>query len=291
MKLLKYIMDTRTLLGCMAVFGSAFLFYLATVIIKWSKMAGLAIDPAMFAVTRFFLGFVVVVCVMVIRKKKIKIKKKRLLIGRALGNAMAVYCFFKGVDLTSVVQANILNMTYPLFVAVFSWIFLKEQRDVAAIVIVVIAFAGVVLILAPSGMSFNLNSMWGLVSGISAAVAIIYLNLSRQVHDTFTILFFMFGIGGIVLCCLFFDKITVPGTAELTYLFWCSAVAIAGQYLITIGFKYVTAVEGGIISSTRILLAALLGPLIAMDPALSPAGWIGAVLIFSCNVCLALKKV
>ncbi len=290
MNFLKYITNIRILLGCMAVFGSAFFFYLATVIIKWSKLAGLAIDPAMFALARFSLGFVIVAFTMIILKKKIIIKKKRLLIGRALGNTLAVYCFFKGVDLTSVVQANILNMTYPLFVAVFSWIFLKEQRDLTAIIIVIIAFAGICLILAPSAISYNLNSMWGLASGIFAAVAIIYLNLSRQVHDTFTILLFMFGIGGVALFCLFFDKITIPGKAELPYLFWCSVVAIAGQYLITIGFKYVTAIEGGIISSTRILLAAMLGPIIAMDPALTLAGWIGAILIFGGNVCLTLRK-
>ena len=290
MKLLKYITNIRTLMGCLAVFGSAFFFYLATVIIKWSKMAGLTIDPAMFALSRFFLGFIIVIFVMVILKKKIIIRKKRLLVGRALGNAIAVYCFFKGVDLTSVVQANILNMTYPLFVAVFSWIFLKEQRDFTSIVIVAIAFSGVLLILAPATMSYNINSMWGLASGISAAAAILCLNLSRQVHDTYTILFFMFGIGGLVLFCLFFDKIVIPGTEELTYIFWCSAVAIAGQFLITIGFKYVTAIEGGIISSTRILLAALLGPILAMDPALSLVGWTGAVLIFSGNVYLTLRK-
>ena len=40
------------------------------------------------------------------------------------------------------------------------------------------------LILSPADMSFNTNSLWALASGISAAVAIMYLNLSRQVHDT-----------------------------------------------------------------------------------------------------------
>ncbi len=290
MDILKYVTDIRTLLGCAAVFGSAFFFYLATVIIKWSQIAGLSIDPAMFALSRFALGFIVVLLIVITRKKQIKMIKKRLLIGRALGNAMAVYCFFKGVDLTSVVQANILNMTYPLFVAVFSWIFLKEQRDFIAIIIVFVAFTGVIMILSPASMSYNHNSIWGLASGISAAIAIIYLNLLRQEHDVYTILLFMFGIGGLVLFCLFFDKITVPDKTELNYLFWCSVAAIAGQFLITIGFKYVTAIEGGIISSTRILLAAVLGPYIAMEPTLSLTGWTGAILIFTGNVYLTIRK-
>jgi hypothetical protein len=54
--------------------------------------------------------------------------------------------------------------------------------------------------------------------------------------------------------------------------------------------KYVTAVEGAILSSARILMAAVLGPWIAMDPPLEVAGWIGAMLIFLANVVLAFRK-
>ncbi|MCK5096989.1 MAG: hypothetical protein KAR45_02740 [Desulfobacteraceae bacterium] len=76
----------------------------------------------------------------------------------------------------------------------------------------------------------------------------------------------------------------------MKFLLICAFFSIAGQYLITIGFKYVTAIEGGIISSTRILLAAILGPFIVSDPALSLFGWIGAILIFSANIYLTLRK-
>lgn len=284
-------MDYKTALGCLAVFGSAFLFYLATVVMKWSSMAGLAIDSSLFTFARFILGFATVLGVMGIQRRKLKIIKKRLLIGRALGNCAAVYCFFKGVELTSVAQANILNMTYPLFIAIFSWIFLKAQQDLVSTLIAIMAVIGVWLILSPARMAFDYNSLWGLASGIFAGIAILYLNLSRQIHDTQTILFFMFGLGSIIVFCLFFDQMRIPSHGELTYLFWCSAIAIAGQYLLTIGFKYVTAIEGGIISSTRILLAAILGPVIAMDPSLSLSGWIGAFLIFSGNVYLTTRKV
>ncbi|MCP3944349.1 MAG: DMT family transporter [Desulfobacteraceae bacterium] len=283
-------MDIKTTMGCLAIFGSAFLFYLATVIIKWSSMAGLNIDSSLFTFARFFIGFATVLLIMGLGRHKIKVVKKRLLFGRALGNCLAVYCFFRGVDLTSVAQANILNMTYPLFIAVFSWFLYKDQRDIVAILIVLVAFAGVWLILSPGNMAFDFNSLWGLASGISGAVAIMYLNLSRRVHDTHTTLFFMFGVGTVIVFCLFYHQMRVPSLEEFKYLFWCSALAIAGQYLLTIGFKYVTAIEGGIISSSRILLAAMLGPLIAMDPFLSLSGWIGAFLIFAANVYLTVRK-
>ncbi|MBT3387978.1 MAG: DMT family transporter [Desulfobacula sp.] len=288
--MLKIALNLKVLLGCLCIFGSAFFFYLATVIIKWAKIKGLNIDPALFVFARFLLGFITVLILMALKKKKIKVKKKRYLIGRTMANCVAVYCFFKGVDLTSVGQANILNMTYPLFIAIFSWMFLKEQRDAIAIVVVVIAFAGVWMILTPGKMNFNMNSLWALASGISAAIAMMYLNLSRQVHDTETTLFFLFGLGSLLIYAVFFNHIHMPGFLDLKYLFFCSASAIVGQFLITIGFKYVTAIEGGIISSTRILLAAVLGPVIAMDPVLSTSGWAGAFLIFSGNIFLTLRK-
>ena len=77
---------------------------------------------------------------------------------------------------------------------------------------------------------------------------------------------------------------------ELFFLLCCSAAGVIGQYLITFGFLYVTAVEGSIISSSRILLAALLGPLLVADPALTVMGWCGALLIFTANVTLALRR-
>lgn len=211
--------------------------------------------------------------------------------GRALLNILAVFCFFKAVALTSVAQANILNMTFPLFIALLSWIFFKSQRDLGTVGIVLVAFAGVFLILMPADTHFPMGAWWGLASGVTASVAIIFLDLARQDHDTQTILFFMFGLGGIIVFCLFFHEMQLPNDRELIYLFWCSTLAITGQFLLTQGFRYVTAIEGGVIASTRIFLAALLGPLLVMDPALSFAGWIGAFLIFAGNVLLTVKKV
>ncbi|MGD8701167.1 MAG: hypothetical protein PVH26_01935, partial [Desulfosarcina sp.] len=43
------------LLGCLAVFASAFCFYFSTVVIRWSREV-VTIDAAYFAFFRFFLG-------------------------------------------------------------------------------------------------------------------------------------------------------------------------------------------------------------------------------------------
>lgn len=277
------------LLGCLAVFASAFCFYFSTVVIRWSREV-VAIDSAFFAFFRFLIGFFVVCTVMVVKRQGPLAKRYDLLIGRTVGNCIAVFCFYQAVRYTSLAEANILNMTYPIFIAILSWIVLPDQRDPVALIMVGAALCGVWLILQPGRMGLSLYSFWGIGSGVSAAMAIFYLNLSRQYHDANTVLFYMFGLGTILMYAFFRTSIFWPNPTEFYYLALCGGAGIVGQFLITLGFRYVTAVEGSVVSSSRILLAALLGPVLASDPRLGPTGWVGALLIFGANVVLAIRK-
>jgi drug/metabolite transporter (DMT)-like permease len=276
-------------IGWLAVFASAFFFYMATATIRWAQ-SEVAIDPAFFVFSRFGLGFIIVALSMGIQKRSLRANRFRYLIGRTIGNTLAVYCFYQAVQTTTVANANILNLTYPIFVALIAWLFLREQRDGLAVVMVIPAFIGVWLIVAPSTTGWDWHNGWGLASGVTASFAIIFLNLSRKHDSAETTLFYMFGMGTIMIWAVFHDQIFWPDSKEFYYLLICSLFGVGGQYLLTYGFRFVTAVEGSIITSTRILLAALLGPLVVADPWLTPSGWIGALLLFTANVALALRK-
>jgi len=277
------------MIGCFCIFMSAVFFYLATAVIRWAT-AEVEIDASFYAFTRFLLGFVVICVIFGFQRRSPASRRYDLLIGRTIFNCIAVFCFYRAVEVTSLAEGNILNMTYPIFLAVLSWFILKEQRDLISIVMVVTAFVGIWLILAPAELTPELKNLWGLVSGITASFAILYLNISRKYHDTATILFYMFGLGSVIMYILFYDRIFIPNIKECRYLLICSLFGISGQYLLTLGFRYVTAVEGAIISSSRILMAAVLGPWIALDPPLSISGWIGAMMILCANVVIALRK-
>lgn len=279
----------KQLAGCTLVFVAAACYYFSTVVIRQAHNH-ISIAPAFFVFVRFFLGFAIVCASMLFKRRRLKPKRYELLIGRALANGAAVFCFYTAVAKTTLAQANILNMTYPIFVALLSWIFLKKQRDLTTTIGAVLAFAGIYLILAQGSLQFAWLHLWGLASGISASVAMICLNLSRQYHDTETILFYLFGIGSVITYAAFSNTIHWPDPHEAHYLVLSSGFAIMGQYCITFGYRYVTAVEGGVISSSRILLAATLGPFIASDPFLGLRGWLGAGLIFMVNAALAWRK-
>ncbi len=285
--LLQHDAQRQRLFGGLAVLGSALCFYLATAIIHWGQPL-VHLDASMYTFARFVLGFIIVATSMWWRGQRPQLHQAHFIIGRTVTNTIAVYCFYKAVDVGSVAEANILNMTYPLFVALFSWIFLRNQRDLMAVIIVVLASIGIWLILAPGLSGIHGSSWWGLLSGIFAGFAILYLNLSRQYHDSQTILLFMFGPGALIMLPLMGDSLITPSPLALAFLLACSLAGVAGQYLLTYGFLYVTAVEGAVISSSRILIAALLGPLLVADPPLALGGWIGALIIFVANIALAL---
>lgn len=279
----------RRRLGWLAVFGSALCFYLATAIISWGQ-PHVAISATYYTFARFLLGFMVVGLIMAINRQRPSVSHLHYILGRTVTNALAVFCFYKAVEVSTVASANILNMTYPLFVALFSWFLLKDQRDSVALGIVCLASLGIWLILSPAGEALHLNNYWGLLSGFFAGFAIIYLNLSRQFHDAQTILFYMFGLGALCILPFLHDVLFLPGPMDLVFLLACSIAGILGQYLLTYGFLYVTAVEGAVISSSRILIAAFLGPLLVADPPLTAAGWLGAFLLFAANVTLAWRR-
>jgi drug/metabolite transporter (DMT)-like permease len=277
------------LMGGWAVFVSAFCFYLSTVMIRWSQTE-VSIAPSYFVFARFLLGFLVVGAIMACRRQLPRPRSYHLLLGRTVSNCVAVYCFYMAVKFTSVAEANILNMTYPVFVALISWTMLREQHDPVALVMVVVAFAGIWLILAPGKIDFKTANLWGLASGLSASLSMTYLNVSRQYHDTNTVLFFMFGLGALLIFAVFHGEFFRPDSPEFYYLGLCAALGVAGQFLLTIGFRYVTAVDGSIISSMRILLAALLGPFVVGELPLNATGWGGALLLFGANAVLAVRR-
>jgi drug/metabolite transporter (DMT)-like permease len=280
---------TRQILGCFLVFSAAALFYFSTATIRWAS-GHVALEPAFFVFVRFVSGFVLVNIILLIKRQPLRAKRYDLLAGRAVANTIAVYCFYTAVGKTTLAEANILNMTYPVFVAIFSWLVLKQQRDAIMTAGALAAFVGIWLVLARGPMMLSRLHLWGLASGISAAWAIIFLNVSRRYHDTQTVLFYLFGLGAILTYAAFPSAIFWPDRDEAYYLALCSGFAIAGQYCITFGYRYVTAVEGGIISSSRILLAAILGPFIAADPLLQLKGWFGAAVIMGVNIVLAVRK-
>ncbi|MDD2942739.1 MAG: DMT family transporter [bacterium] len=275
--------------GVVAVLLSAFMFYFSTVFVKFAQSTG-EISPGFFLFARFILGLVMISVFMFVQRKRPTPRNYFALTCRALANVIAFHFFLKAVQETTVAHANILNMTYPIFMPFLSFFFLPKQRDYYSYLLSFVAFIGIVLVLDPSAGIIDSSHLWGLGSGFMASFAMLFLTIARRDNDTETVLFVMFLVGAISSVILFYDQFFMPTVVQGQFIFWASLTGILGQFAVTYGYRFVTAVEGGVLGSSRILIAAMLGPFITGESALGLLGWCGALVIFTVNVLISRRK-
>jgi drug/metabolite transporter (DMT)-like permease len=276
--------------GSVAILASVWCFYLETAVVRWATAGNVALSTPLLIFVRFLVGFLVVGCVVGCKRKPLRPCHYSLLLGRAVTNILAVFCSYKAVELTTLAQGSILTMTYPVFIGIFSWFVFKAQRNLVGLFMTVVAFCGILLVISPGEFRLEWNSLWGVISGIIAAVSLMALNAARQHNDTDTVMCVVFGVGTVGVHLVFRKALYVPTRTELFYLLLGAGMAVTGQYLLTMGFRYVSPVKGGVLSSTRIVIAAFFGPYITADPPLNVFGWIGTGLIFGSNLYFIARK-
>lgn len=286
------LLNRKTLTGILLILYSALAFYGATAVIKiGSNRAGIPV--LLFVASRFWAGYLLLQ-VFFPGKPMVPVNRKWLWM-RASFNTAAVFFFFLGVSTGTVTGANLLNMTYPAFVALFAPFMIREKSGWADITGIIMAVTGAWLV-STGGRSLVLapGDFYGLVSGILAGVAIVSLRQIRKTDSTRVILLYNFRLGSwlILPAVLYYvftaaEIFTVP---EIWLYITASAViGFSGQITLTYGFRYVSAVEGSVLSSSRILIALIAG-FMFFDEQLTAVAVAGAVLIFIANVLIPAGK-
>ncbi|GIX43414.1 MAG: hypothetical protein KatS3mg129_3147 [Leptospiraceae bacterium] len=272
---------------------SAFLFYFATVMVHIGLQLDTNSDAFTYAFYRYYLGSIFFLFLLIKNNIKITLKIPLPVISRGLFNSIAVVLFYYAVQLGETGRANVLNMTYPAFVAVISGPLLKEYPDFKTILSLILCLAGIFLHfyepITQLAQHLLFSDLLGLSSGIVSSIAIIYLRGSARIVRSEIILFWMFFIGTILSFPFCYKKIFLLDKLDLYYLLASAIMGVMGQWLLTISYRYLDATTGSIISGLRIPIAILYGWLFLDEP-FSIYSWLGGLLIFSSNILLALKK-
>ena len=267
---------------------SALSFYLATVFVHLG-LPGSGVSPEFFASVRYLVGFLAFGGLLALTRKDEIRGPLRFVLLRALFNVGAVVCFYRAVALGETGQANVLNMTYPVFVAVLAPPLLGERVSGLVYGLAALCGLGILVHLLDRlpGFSPTGPEAWGLMSGVLAAFAIVSLRGAARVARAERILAYMFGFGFLSLIPFTLrDWTSAPATVWPMAL-GSAACGIAGQYLLTISYSRMDATTGSIVSSARIPMALAAGTLFLSEP-FSLSGWLGAALIFASNLLLAL---
>lgn len=257
---------------------SVILFSFMTLLVKLITKTGNipAVEVVFF---RFIIGFLAISITKKSRNLKINPINKKALWARAICNTLAVVFFFVTIQLSTITKANIYNLTYPVFVALIAPIFLPERLNFKKFLAVLLALFGTYLVVGAKIENLNIGDLVGILSGLTAGFAIVSLKKARLTDESFTILYYLMSIGTVITFISFMWFFKIPSLYEFMLLISVGLVSFAGQYTITYGMKYITAVESSILSSSRIFIAALLSVLI-LGEILTLNVLLGGVIIF-----------
>lgn len=218
--------------------------------------------------------------------------KPLLLVFRGLIGTTALYLFFYNIAHIGLGEANTYNLSYPIYLAVFSAFLPGQRLTLREWAAVGIGFAGIVLIFRPEGGYPVAYHLIGIGSGVCAAMALMSIGELRKAYDSRTIVLSFMTSGTIVPVISFalyqlglregWELISAPvywpGWQDLLGLVALGGLAAAGQLLLTIALGWDKAGRLGALNYVQVVFALLLGVLLGDD---WPQGWVvlGMVLV------------
>lgn len=150
------------------------------------------IDPLSFNAMRFLLATAFIWTVVKVRGIKVRVQKGDwpvLIFLGIWGNLIYQLLFIFGINLTFSANAAVMLGTIPVWVAVFSHFFTADKLKLITTAGVLMAFLGVILIIAgdPKGFSFASDNVVGdIIIVLAAMVFGSYTLFSRKLLDKYT---------------------------------------------------------------------------------------------------------
>ena len=201
-------------------------------------------------------------------------------------------------------EAVTYNKTSPIFVAIFAYIFLKEELPKTALLAILIGFVGIVLVAQPQGGSFDKYDILGIFSGIGAALAYTSIRELRKYYDTRAIVMSFMAVGTIAPLFLMiitpyvsvsedfdwmFAEFVMPQGVQWVYVTAVGVFATISQLLMTKAYELTKAGIVGTISYSNIVFALIIGVMLG-DPV--PDMWtvLGILLVILSGLLVALPK-
>lgn len=181
---------------------------------------------------------------------------------RASFSLGAMFFGFLAIIHLPMAEATSLGFSQVLFVTLGAIVVLGEKVDARRWLAMAIGFAGVLIILRPSGQAMSLFAISAIVGAVFGAGITITVRMLGQTERTETILFWQ---GLLMTAALLVPAwwLWVPPTPrEWVMLITTGIVGTAGQWLITRAYQYGEASALAPLDFVRLLLATLAGFLV-----------------------------
>jgi drug/metabolite transporter (DMT)-like permease len=228
------------------LFGSGVLFGLSAVLVKLATRGG-GMSGGQATAVRFGVGLVAVILLFVARPGTFRPVKYGLLASRGLFGGVSALLYFVSISLIPAGEATLLNNTFPIWAVVISFFFLKERPTIHLAIALLVASAGVFLVLGGGQVTFSLGfgELVGIVSAMTGGVAVTSIRALRATDNAPTI-FSAMAVGGLVVSLPF-----ALGAWPTDPLPWvaaggCGVVAFLAQLLMTEAYGTLSVAEAAL---------------------------------------------
>ena len=234
---------------------------------------------------------------LIINKKNINPwgKNKPLLILRGLLGTIALVCIFYAIKNMPLNISTVIQYTYPIFIAMFAGILIKEKITKNIIIASLIGWLGILLILNPyqlSSINVELNKLTILIAflgAISTALAYITVKKLSLTEDIFIIIKYFPLISVITLSPIVFFNWVTPNINDLIWIIGIGMFTQAGQTFLTIGLKKLPTSEAARINYLQVLFGSLWG-ILFFNEQININFIVGAVLVLLGTIISTSKK-
>lgn len=185
-----------------------------------------------------------------------KATNRKLMWLRSASGFSAMCLYFYSISHVPLANAVTLQYSSPIFVAWFAGPFLNEHTPRSAWVWFVIAFCGVLFLLAPDLQRFDLHAIAAVGSAALSAIAYLSVRGMRESDhpDTIVYNFAVFSLVASIPGLAWIERL--PTFSEWLILFGVGAFATMGQALMTRAYRYSDASYVSAFSYVTVLFSA-----------------------------------
>jgi drug/metabolite transporter (DMT)-like permease len=177
---------------------------------------------------------------------------------RSLAGLASMYCFFYALAHLRLADAILLNYSIPLFMPFVENAWLGEPFPRRLWGVILLGFAGIVLILKPGLGLFQPVALIGLLSALFASVAQVGIRRLTRTEPVERIVFYFGAISTAISAAPLAAEWRTPPAAMWALLAALGVVATAGQLTLTRAYSHAPATRVGPFIYSAVVFAALL---------------------------------
>ncbi len=248
--------EKQNLFGVIGMFIASFLF---GVMAFFVRVVSFDSNPYFIVFFRSLFGAVMILFFMFLRREKIKIVNKKVVMLRGIFGALAILFWFHNISSMGIPKAVFYFYAFPLYTAFFAKLFFNEKIYIWHYLGIAFVIAGLFFLSELWKFSFSFSDFKGVLSGVFAALAMIYVHEARKTDSTNVIVlsFLVFAVLGSFFPAL--SNIPEMAFSKWMYLILIPVLSTIAQIIMTFSYKYCKHTQGSIVSSSSVVVPVVLG--------------------------------